>query len=93
MEVILFRKNEITIETFKNQLLFKIINYHDVSELKHENYGNFTELDLAKAGIDLLDKTAERNRRAAAKYLHEYALQYTYLGDHRSTRPLILLGC
>jgi 23S rRNA U2552 (ribose-2'-O)-methylase RlmE/FtsJ len=74
MEVILFRKNEITSETFKNQLLFKIINYPDVSDLKNEMYGNFTDLDHAKAGIDLLDKNAERNRRAAAKYLHEYEL-------------------
>ena len=74
MEVILFRRNEITLETFKNQLLFKIINYSDVSDLKHEHYGNFKDLDTAKAGIDLLDKNAERSRRAAAKYLHEYEL-------------------
>ena len=74
MEVILFRKNELTFENFKNQLLFKIINYSDASDLKNDIYGNFKDLDNAKNNIDSLDKTLERNRRAAAKYLHEFEL-------------------
>jgi 23S rRNA U2552 (ribose-2'-O)-methylase RlmE/FtsJ len=74
MEVILFRKSELNPEFFKNQLLFKVINYSDASEIKNDFYGNFKDLDTAKNNIDLLDKTLERNRRAAAKYLHEFEL-------------------
>ena len=69
MEVIIFKKNEITADLFKNQKLF---NYQEV--IKDQCYGNFEDLDKTKCKIDLLDKTSEKNRRAAAKYLHEYEL-------------------
>ena len=74
MEVILFRKNEIIPDSFKNQILYTTLKYSDVSELKNEVYGNYKDLDQTKTNIDLLDKNSERNRRAAAKYLHEYEL-------------------
>jgi 23S rRNA U2552 (ribose-2'-O)-methylase RlmE/FtsJ len=67
MEITL--KNEITSNLFSNQLLFKYIE-----PVKNLEYGNFQELDQTKCKIDFLDKNCEKNRRAAAKYLHEYEL-------------------
>jgi len=69
MEITIFKKNEITACLFKNQRIFK---YCIVS--KNEEFGNYTQLDATKCKIDLLDKVAEKNRRAAAKFLHEYEL-------------------
>ena len=74
MEITIFRKNEITLDLFKNQLISVTIHYSTISSLKREEYGNFRELDETKTRLDLLDKNAERLRRAAAKYLHEYEL-------------------
>ena len=74
MEVIIFKKNEILTSSFKNQKLQTLVNFNSFSELKNECYGNFQDLDLTKCNIDLLDKNSEKNRRAAAKYLHEYEL-------------------
>ena len=74
MEVIIFKKNEILTSSFKNQKLQTLVNFNSFSELKNECYGNFQDLDLTKCSIDLLDKNSEKNRRAAAKYLHEYEL-------------------
>jgi 23S rRNA U2552 (ribose-2'-O)-methylase RlmE/FtsJ len=74
MEIIIFKKNEITFDIFKNKDPFSIIKYTDISSLKNEEYGNFKDLDQTKARLDLLDRNAEKNRRAAAKYLHEYEL-------------------
>jgi len=74
MEIIIFRKNEITPELFKNQELFKIKKYTSFDSLKNEMFGNFKDLDKTKSRLDLLDKNCERFRRAAAKYLHEYEL-------------------
>ena len=74
MEITIFKKNEINSELFKNQLVYKYIEYLDVSELKNNLLGDFQQLDLTKCKIDTLDKNAERSRRAAAKYLHEYEL-------------------
>ena len=72
MEVMIFQKNEINL--FKNQRLMANQDYSNFSELKLESFGNFVELDETKKLIDLLDKNAERNRRSAVKYLHEYEL-------------------
>ena len=69
MEIIIFKKNEITSDLFKNQLIFVFSE-----SIKNDCYGNFLELDKTKCKIDLLDKNCEKNRRAAAKYLHEYEL-------------------
>jgi 23S rRNA U2552 (ribose-2'-O)-methylase RlmE/FtsJ len=74
MEVIIFKKNEIKSDLFENQVLWKEIIFKDISELKEARYGNFSDLDKAKCLIDTLDKNSEINRRAAAKYLHEYEL-------------------
>ena len=74
MELIIFKKNEIYVEIFKNLVPFKYIEYSNLSELKNKNYGDFYKLDITKSKIDLLDKNCERFRRAAAKYLHEYEL-------------------
>ena len=72
MEIIPLKKNEIIID-YKNELMYKIVNYTN-SSLKNEKYGNFKDLDHTKARLDLLDKNLEKVRRAAAKYLHEYEL-------------------
>jgi 23S rRNA U2552 (ribose-2'-O)-methylase RlmE/FtsJ len=69
MEIIILKKNEIVPELFQNQ---KIYEYTEIT--KNEEYGNYIELDETKCKIDLLDKNCEKNRRAAAKYLHEYEL-------------------
>ena len=74
MEVIIFKKNEIKSDLFENQVLWKEIIFKDISELKEARYGNFSDLDTTKCLIDTLDKNSEINRRAAAKYLHEYEL-------------------
>jgi len=74
MEITIFRKNEITQDLFTCQETHKTINYSDINSLKNEKYGNYQELDDTKCKIDLLDRLAEKNRRAAAKYLHEYEL-------------------
>jgi len=74
MEIIIFRKNEITPELFKNQELFKIEKYTSFDSLKNEMFGNFKDLDKTKSRLDVLDKNCEQFRRAAAKYLHEYEL-------------------
>jgi len=72
MEITIFRKNQISQDHFKNQELFR---HHKCNvDLKIEKYGNFNDLDHTKARLDLLDRNAERFRRAAAKYLHEYEL-------------------
>jgi len=69
MEIIILRKNEITIKLFENQ---KIFIYKEIE--KNEEYGNYIDLDQTKCKIDTLDKQSEKNRRAAAKYLNEYEL-------------------
>ena len=74
MEITIFKKNEITFDLFKTQELFNNIVFTEISSLKKEIYGNFKELDETKAKLDLLDRNAERLRRAAAKYLNEYEL-------------------
>jgi 23S rRNA U2552 (ribose-2'-O)-methylase RlmE/FtsJ len=73
MEVLIFKPGEISIDVFI-----------DVPELvdgsgvfKDPKYGNFVDLDTAKCMIDTLDRSAERLRRAAVKYLHEYELVKT----------------
>ena len=72
MEIIIFKRNEITPDLFLNQRLFKIGEC-----VKESCYGNFLDLDTTKCKIDTLDKNCEKNRRAAAKYLHKlsYFLQ------------------
>ena len=72
MEVIIFKKNENI--NFENKKVFEYRNYTSFSELKLDIFGNFNDLDKSKGAIDLLDKNSEKNRRAAAKYLHEYEL-------------------
>jgi 23S rRNA U2552 (ribose-2'-O)-methylase RlmE/FtsJ len=74
MEITIFKRNEIDGLLFKNNLLYKHEEYTDINCFKNEVYGNFKELDLTKNRLDLLDKNAEKSRRAAAKYLHEYEL-------------------
>ena len=69
METIIIKKNEITSNLFQDQ---KILCYTQVK--KSEEYGNYIDLDETKCKIDTLDKNSEKNRRAAAKYLHEYEL-------------------
>ena len=69
MEIIILKKNEINFELFDNQ---KLYIYDEI--IKNEEYGNYKELDFTKCKIDTLDKNCEKNRRAAAKYLHEYEL-------------------
>jgi 23S rRNA U2552 (ribose-2'-O)-methylase RlmE/FtsJ len=74
MEITIFRRNQVNLELFKNQCLYRTVTYTDINTLKDSRYGNFTDLDNTKGLLDDLDKTAERCRRAAAKYLHEYEL-------------------
>jgi 23S rRNA U2552 (ribose-2'-O)-methylase RlmE/FtsJ len=74
METTIFKKNEIPVSFFKNKEPFLKKKYSDPSELKNIHFGNFFELDRTKEKIDTLDKNAERSRRAAAKYIHEYEL-------------------
>jgi 23S rRNA U2552 (ribose-2'-O)-methylase RlmE/FtsJ len=74
MELIIFKKNELPVDIFKNLVPFKYIEYSNLSELKNKDYGDFYKLDITKSKIDLLDKNSEKFRRAAAKYLHEYEL-------------------
>jgi len=69
MEIVIFRKNEITEQLFENQVL-----YDTSPNVKQERYGNYHELDDTKARLDFLDKKDEKIRRAAAKYLHEHEL-------------------
>ena len=73
MEITIFRKNEISIDMFKNQEINSLQEYKDDS-LKIEAYGNFKDLDKTKSKLDFLDRIQERSRRAAAKYLNEYEL-------------------
>ncbi len=70
MEVILLKKNEIINE----KILFTNVSFNCFSDLKLNCFGNFEDLDRSKDAIDLLDRVSEKNRRAAAKYLHEYEL-------------------
>jgi 23S rRNA U2552 (ribose-2'-O)-methylase RlmE/FtsJ len=75
MEITIFRRNNISPDLFNNcNCLYKIQEYTDINYFKSEKYGNFKELDKTKGLLDNLDKNAERFRRAAAKYLHEYEL-------------------
>ena len=74
MEVIVFKKNEITDSLFENLEILEYLKYSNIFELKNKKYGNFEDLDATKCLIDLLDTSSELNRRAAAKYLHEYEL-------------------
>ena len=74
MEIIIFKKNEINQQLFKNQELFINEPFISFDSLKSEVYGNFKDLDHTKAKLDLLDRVSEKNRRAAAKYLNEYEL-------------------
>ena len=69
MEITIVRKNEIQASLFRGQTPF----IHE-EIVKDPSYGNFTDLDTTKCKIDTLDKHLEKNRRAAAKYLHEYEL-------------------
>jgi 23S rRNA U2552 (ribose-2'-O)-methylase RlmE/FtsJ len=69
MEITILKKNEITSDLFSKGVLFR---YQEL--IKNPEYGNFDELDATKCIIDTLDKNSEKNRRAAAKYLHEYEL-------------------
>ena len=69
MDIIIFRNGEITPDNFKNQIV-----YTTLPPIKDPKYGNFKDLDITKCKIDKLDKNMEYNRRAAAKYLHEYEL-------------------
>lgn len=74
MDIIIFKKEEIHPGIFKDLCPFKYIEYSSIDELKRSKYGNFKDLDITKCKIDSLSKELERNRRAAAKYLHEYEL-------------------
>lgn len=69
MEITIIRKNEMNASLFENQRIV----VHD-SVKKDADYGNYIDLDETKCKIDTLDKNSEKNRRAAAKYLHEYEL-------------------
>ena len=71
MENIFLKKNEISFENFKNLIIY---SYSTTNSLKKECYGNYKDLDNTKCKIDLLDKNAEKYRRSAVKYLHEYEL-------------------
>jgi len=70
MEIVIFRKNEISPKLFENEVLYIV----DKLNVKEEKYGNYQELDYTKSRLDLLDKKDEKLRRAAAKYLHEHEL-------------------
>ncbi len=70
MEIVIFRKNEISEKLFENQVVY----ITDTLNVKQECYGNYIELDATKARLDYLDKKDEKIRRAAAKYLHEHEL-------------------
>jgi 23S rRNA U2552 (ribose-2'-O)-methylase RlmE/FtsJ len=74
MEITIFKRNEITFELFTNQSLWVYEICESVLSLKDPVYGNFKELDETKTRLDLLDRSGERFRKAAAKYLHEYEL-------------------
>jgi 23S rRNA U2552 (ribose-2'-O)-methylase RlmE/FtsJ len=74
MDIIIFKREEILPDIFKDLSPFKYIEYSSIDELKSLKYGNFKELDITKCKIDSLSKELERSRRAAAKYLHEYEL-------------------
>jgi len=74
MEITIFRRNQVNQELFENQCLYRTVRYTDINTLKDSRYGNFTDLDNTKGLLDDLDKTTERCRRAAAKYLNEYEL-------------------
>lgn len=67
METVIYGTPDLT--AFLQQRLFR----HE-QIIKNPEYGNFQDLDRTKCKIDLLDKNCEKNRRAAAKYLHEYEL-------------------
>ena len=67
METVIYGTPDLT--AFLQQKLFR----HE-QIIKNPEYGNFQDLDRTKCKIDLLDKNCEKNRRAAAKYLHEYEL-------------------
>jgi 23S rRNA U2552 (ribose-2'-O)-methylase RlmE/FtsJ len=69
METIILKRNEVCSTHFQNQ---RVIVYEPVK--KEVDYGNYIDLDETKCKIDTLDKNSEKNRRAAAKYLHEYEL-------------------
>ena len=73
MENIFLKKNEISFENFKNLTVYNF-NNGLLDTLKKECYGNYKDLDNTKCKIDLLDKNAEKYRRSAVKYLHEYEL-------------------
>jgi len=75
MEITIFRGvNNVDQKLFKNKRFYITQEYTNINSLKDERYGNFTDLDNTKSLLDDLDKNAERFRRAAAKYLHEYEL-------------------
>jgi len=86
MEIIIFKKNEIKIDLFKNQITFI---YKEI--IKNEEYGNFIDLDNTKCKIDSLDKNCEKNRRAAVKYLHEYELVKIICKKHVISRAYFKL--
>jgi len=68
MEIII-KNNEFNLKLFQNQ---RLLCYTQIE--KNQEYGNYIDLDETKCKIDSLDKINEKNRRAAAKYLHEYEL-------------------
>ena len=70
MEIVLFKRDEIKFEYFKDQEIYR----YTKGNLKKLEYGNYIDLDRTKCKIDLLDKNLEKIRRAAVKYLHEYEL-------------------
>jgi 23S rRNA U2552 (ribose-2'-O)-methylase RlmE/FtsJ len=74
INITIFKNEEITSDHFNKLVPWKYINFDNIDSLKNLEYGNFKELDRTKCKIDSLDKNSERNRRAAAKYLHEYEL-------------------
>jgi len=71
MEVIIFKKGEITQDLFNNERVFEI---NAITGIKNELFGNYHDLDKAKCLIDTLDRYSEKLRRAAVKFLHEYEL-------------------
>jgi 23S rRNA U2552 (ribose-2'-O)-methylase RlmE/FtsJ len=70
MEVTLVKKAE----PINEEILFTQVYFNSFSDLKLNIFGNFEDLDRSKGAIDLLDRSSEKCRRAAAKYLHEYEL-------------------
>ncbi len=77
MELILFRKNEIVPELFKNtNVLYNLVpeSMNDIGQLKMDYLGNWRLLDKTKESIDNLDYHSEKLRLTAVKYLHEYEL-------------------